>query len=88
MIDMPDRIRTADLVSLGFAYMAHAGLPWLSWPLPAVGTDHATWLRWVVAAVATAPVCNRTEADCYAELRRIDHAGLARTLATIATEGA
>lgn len=86
MIDetMRDRIRHADILDLGFAYMAHAGLPWLAWPLPTPHESHATWLRWVVKEVAGSPVCRRTEAAAWAELRRIDNPRLADVLTTIA----
>ena len=84
MTDALQRIRESDITVLGFAYCDDAGLPWLSWPLQTPEMSLDDWIRWVVRAVAAAPVCARTEADCWRELHRIDHAGLARVLARIA----
>jgi hypothetical protein len=84
MSDARTRIREAEIHSLGYAYCDYAGLPWLWWPLQTTGMTTAEWFGWIVKAVARAPVCRRTEADCWGELRRIDHPGLARALARIA----
>lgn len=84
---MPDaltRIREADVRAIGFAYCRHAGLSWLSWPLQTADMSLAEWFGRIVGAVAGAPVCGRSEADCWRELGMIDHAGLARLLAEIA----
>jgi hypothetical protein len=82
--DMLTRIREGDVRAIGYAYCRHAGLPWLSWPLQTAEMDVGEWFGWIVDAIAHAPVCRRTEADCWRELRRIDHVGLVRLLAKIA----
>jgi hypothetical protein len=84
MTDPMRRIREADVRQIGFSYCHYAGLPWLSWPIQTTDMDVGEWFGWIVRAVAGAPVCGRTEADCWRELRAIPHVGLSRLLARIA----
>lgn len=77
---MAARIRRADMMDIGYAYLRHVDAPWLSWPLLTLPVDYPRWLRAIVALVAGTPRCGRTEAEAWRELRRIDNARLRRML--------
>jgi predicted RNA polymerase sigma factor len=82
-MDMAERIQRASVLDCGFAYLDAVGLPFLGWPLPTMPFDPAAWLGHVVTAVAHAPVCQRTEEQAIADLRRIDNMGVRRALAKL-----